>query len=73
MPVFVGQGNINRSDLLHSLLFTVISEINAAGGNAHYLDLRVGPVDGCGGHPGVEGNQAMFENAKSQIQAVMGW
>ena len=56
MPVFVGQGNINRSELLQNLLFTVISEVNAAGGNAHYLDLRVGPVDGCGGHPGVEGN-----------------
>jgi hypothetical protein len=56
MPVFVGQGNMNSSALLHNLLMTVVSEVNAAGGNAYYLDMRVTPIDGCGGHPGVEGN-----------------
>ncbi len=56
MPVFVGQGNMNNSALLHNLLMTVVSEVKAAGGNAYYLDMRVTPIDGCGGHPGVEGN-----------------
>jgi hypothetical protein len=26
----------------------VAAAVNAAGGNAHYLDLRAGPTDGCG-------------------------
>jgi hypothetical protein len=47
---------MNNSDLLQNLLLSVIEEINAAGGNAHYLDTRVPPVDGCGGHPGVLGH-----------------
>ena len=56
MPVFVGQGNMDNSDLLYNLLMSVVSDVNAAGGNAHYLDMRVAHIDGCGGHPGVEGN-----------------
>ena len=73
MPVFVAQGNINNSDVLQDLLLKVVDQINASGGNAHYLDMRVEPVDGCVGHPGVKGNQAMFEVAYTQIQKVMGW
>ncbi len=73
MPVFVGQGNMKNSDLLRNILLTVVSRVNAAGGNAYYLDMRVGPIDGCSGNPGVEGNYAMFEAAKSQIQSAMQW
>ena len=41
MPVFVAQGNMRNDDVLYNLLQTVISDINSAGGNAHYLDIRV--------------------------------
>ena len=53
MPVFVAQVNMYNSDLLYDLLIAVVSEVNKAGGNAYYLDMRVSPIDGCGGHPGV--------------------
>jgi hypothetical protein len=39
--------------LLNDLLIAVVQEVNKAGGNAYYLDMRVSKMDGCGGHPGV--------------------
>ena len=46
MLIFVGQGDMNNIDLLRNLLLAVVSHVNAAGGNAYYTDMRVGPIDG---------------------------
>lgn len=47
--------------------------INAAGGNAIYLDLRGPVIDGCGGHPGTRGHAAMANLAIPQIAKAMQW
>lgn len=73
LPVFVAQGPMNDSPQLNAMLTTVIANINAAGGNAHFLDMRGPPNDGCGGHPGLAGHAGMFAMAQPQIAAVMGW
>jgi lysophospholipase L1-like esterase len=73
LPVFLAQGNINNGTPLQNALQVAAAAINAAGGNATYLDLRVGPIDGCGGHPGVLGHAAMANAAKPTIAATMGW
>ena len=73
MPVFLIQGNMNNGEPLHDALAVAAAAINAAGGNATYLDLRVGPTDGCGNHPGTLGHAAMFEASKATIASVMGW
>ena len=73
MPVFLGQGNMNNGEPLHDALLAAAAAINAAGGNATYLDIRFGPTDGCGGHPGVLGHAAMAKAAKPVIAQVMGW
>ena len=57
LPVFVAQGPMNNGANLYNALQSAISKINAAGGNAIYLDMRGPPNDGCGGHPGVEGHK----------------
>ena len=49
LPVFVAQGPMNNGAPLHDALQVAIKAINAAGGNAIYLDLRGPPNDGCGG------------------------
>jgi hypothetical protein len=73
MPVFVAQGNMNNGAALFGALQVVVAAVNAAGGNAHYLDLRAGPTDGCGGHPGVLGHAAMFAASKASIANATGW
>jgi len=73
MPVFLAQGNMNDGAPLHDALQVAAAAVNAAGGNAHYLDLRTGPTDGCGNHPGVLGHAAMFAASKATIASVMGW
>jgi lysophospholipase L1-like esterase len=73
MPVFVAQGPMNNSPNLHDALHVAIAAINAAGGNATYLDLRGPPNDGCGGHPGVAGHSGMAALAIPAIGAFMGW
>jgi lysophospholipase L1-like esterase len=73
LPVFVAQGNMNRAPALQAALAAAIAGINGAGGNATFLDLRVGPNDGCGGHPGVAGHAAMAAAAAPVIARVMGW
>jgi len=73
MPVFVAQGPMNNSPQLWAALNVTIAAINAAGGNAVYLDLKGPPNDGCGGHPGVLGHSAMSAMAIPQIAAKMGW
>ena len=69
----LAQGNMNNGAPLHDALQVAASAINAAGGSATYLDMRAGPTDGCGGHPGVLGHAAMAAAAKPTIAAVMGW
>ena len=73
MPVFVAQGPMNDGAPLFNALAAAIAGINAAGGNASYLDMRGPPNDGCGGHPGVNGHAQMAVMAKPQIAKVMGW
>ena len=73
LPVFVAQGPMRCDDELYAVLNRTIDAINAAGGNATYLDLK-GPVDdGCGGHPGQAGHAAMAAMAIPQIERAMGW
>ena len=73
MPVFLSQGNMNNGLPLQSALQAAAAAIIAAGGNATYLDMRAGPTDGCGNHPGVLGHAAMAAAAKPVIAAVMSW
>jgi hypothetical protein len=73
MPVFLAQGPMNNSPNLYNALQNAITAINAAGGNAHFLDMRGPPCDGCGGHPGVAGHQQMAAMAIPTIAQVMGW
>jgi len=73
MPVFVAQGPMDCSASLNNSLQGAIKLINAAGGNAHYLNLCGPPNDGCGGHPGVVGHQKMYEQAVPVISKVMNW
>ena len=73
MPIFLAQGNMNNGENLRSALLAAASAINNTGGSAHYLDLRVGTTEGCGGHPGTVGHAAMFAAAQPVIQSVMGW
>ena len=46
LPVFVAQGPMNNSPQLWGALNNSINAINAAGGNAVYLDLKGPPNDG---------------------------
>ena len=64
---------MNNGAPLFNALNAAITAINAAGGNAVYLDMRGPPNDGCGGHPGVLGHQQMAALAAPQIAKVMGW
>ena len=73
MPIFLGQGNMNNRQTLHDALVAAAADINAAGGNATYVDMRVGTTLGCGGHPGVTGHAAMFAAALPVVKGVMGW
>ena len=61
-----------RRDAYYALQ-AAIKAINAAGGNAAYLDMRGPPNAGCGGHPGVLGHKGMFEMAQPVIARAMGW
>jgi lysophospholipase L1-like esterase len=73
LPISVAQGPMNNSPKLWAALNVSISAINAAGGNAIYLDLKGPPNDGCGGHRGVLGHKGMAEMAIPQIAEKMGW
>lgn len=73
LPVFVAQGPMNNGPQLQAALNVTIKAINAAGGNAIYLDLKGPPCDGCGGHPGVLGHAGMTTMAIPQISTKMGW
>jgi hypothetical protein len=73
LPIFVAQGPFEGYNRLGTALNKSITAINAAGGNAVYLNL-IGPlIDGCGGHPGVLGHQGMAQMAIPQIGSKMGW
>ena len=73
LPIFVGQGPMNNGQPLFNALAAAIAGINAAGGNAQFLDMRGPPNDGCGGHPGVLGHKGMFDLAQPVIAKAMGW
>ena len=72
LPIFVAQGPFAVAGLGHALNVSVAA-INAAGGNAVYLNLQVLPIDGCGGHPGVVAHAEMAAKAIPQIASKMGW
>jgi hypothetical protein len=73
MPVFVAQGPMNNGVPLYTCLHNAIDAINAAGGNAIYLDMRGPPNDGCGGHPGVQGHLQMYQMAVPTIANATNW
>jgi hypothetical protein len=73
MPIFLAQGNMNNGPELQNALLAAATAINNTGGSAFYLDLRAGPKDGCGGHPGTLGHAAMFNASKPVISSVMSW
>ncbi len=74
LPIGVLQGPMNCGQSLNASLQSAIAGINAAGGNAFYINVCMGsPNDGCGGHPGVVGHQMMYELAAPVIAAKMGW
>ena len=73
LPVFVAQGPMNCAEELRIALSESILAINAAGGNAIYLNLCGPPNDGCGGHPGQQGHAAMAAMAIPAIAKEMGW
>jgi len=71
---------MNNSPNLMNALLAAAAQINATGGNAHYLDLRVGTTEGCGGNPGSDniekeggGHPEMMLAALPVVKAVMGW
>ena len=64
---------MNNGLPLQNALLAAATAINASGGVAFYLDMRAGPTDGCGGHPGVQGHQAMFKAAVPIISSSMNW
>lgn len=75
LPIFVALGPFENLKL-GAALNVSIAAINAAGGNAVYLDI-ITPTsaahDGCGGHPGLRGHAAMADRAIPQIASKMGW
>jgi hypothetical protein len=73
MPIFVAQGPMQNGATLTGALTAAITQAAALGINATFLDMRGLPDDGCAGHPGPLGHQAMFEAARPQIAKVMGW
>ncbi len=73
LPVALLQGPMNNSPQLFAIVQNVISAVNAAGGNAFYVDVRGPPNDGCGGHPGVQGHAQMYEMAVAPIANATGW
>ena len=73
LPVFLAQGNMNNGKPLHDAIQVAVAGINARGGAATYLDLRAGPTDGCGNHPGVLGHAAMYRASLATIAAATGW
>ena len=64
---------MNNGLPLQNALLAAASAINASGGVAFYLDMRAGPTDGCGGHPGIAGTAAMYKAAVPQIATAMSW
>lgn len=65
---------MNCGAALNNSLQRAINAINAAGGDAFYINACVAAInDGCGGHPGVVGHANMFAAAAPVIAAKMSW
>lgn len=72
LPIFAAMGPLTTKPVPQ--VQAAVAAFNAAGGNAHYLDLATSPAaDGCAGHPGPAGHRAMFAAAQPAIAQVMGW
>lgn len=71
--IFIAEGPIENPPALYTCLQNITVQANALGIKAHYLDMRNLPCDGCDGHPGPIGHEAMFQAAQPQIASVMGW
>ena len=50
-----------------------ITQANAEGLTASFLDMTNATLDGCGGHPGPAGQWQMAQHAAPQIKAALGW
>ena len=46
MPVFLAQGPMNDGTGLYNAVQAIITTLNAAGGNTHFLDVRGAQTDG---------------------------
>lgn len=73
LPILVAVGPGKRAPNLLACLGRVIAGVNAAGGSATLLDVQTEPMEGCDGHPGHAGHEAMFQAAQPQLAKVLGW
>ena len=72
LPIFAAMGPLTQAPVKQ--IQAAITEFNAMGGNATFLDLHTSPgSDGCSSHPGLRGHTAMFKAAQPQISKFMGW
>lgn len=73
LPIFLGAGPMTLS--YASSVKRVLIRLEAAGVNAHYLDLDVGneAPTGCSGHPSAATHLRMAALAQGQIAEVLEW
>ena len=74
LPIFAAVGPMTSRPA--AAVRAAVSAFNALGGNAHFLDVTVGPhahLSGGCGHPGRRDHRRMYEIARAQVAAVLGW
>ena len=71
LPIFAGCGPLTSKPV--PAIRAAVTEYNAAGGTAHFLDLGLQNASGCFGHPSARDHAIMAALAQPQIASVMGW
>lgn len=73
--IFLGSGPITRG--YEPLVLSVIAQAQANrtwnASNVHFLNFTGARLDGCNGHPGLQGHMDMFNMSAAAISRVMGW
>lgn len=72
LPVLIVQGPFDNAPLGISLQ-AILTNLTAAGVNAHYVSALVDEADGCQGHPGSTAHRNMSAQLAPQIASVLGW
>ena len=70
-PPFLAYGPMTTA--YQAMAEQVVASLKAAGVKAVALDLTVGPMHGCYGHPSRADNIAIAAKAKAQIADALGW